>query len=52
MQNDIRRDPAAPGAERALAGIGLFGMGLPQRLSLALGATVLLAAATWWALAG
>lgn len=52
MQNEIRRDGAEIRAERALSGFGLFGMGLPQRLSLAFAAAALLAAATWWAFAG
>jgi hypothetical protein len=33
-------------------GFGLFGMGVAQRLALVLAATLLLAAASWWAVAG
>ena len=53
MPNELPgRSSRTQTADDADGGFGLFGMGLAQRLWLALPVTTLLAAATWWALTG
>lgn len=50
MGDPSSRNPAIVAVPEA-PDLGLFGMGIGQRLAIALATVAVLAAATWWALA-